>query len=120
MHDRPVKAALMLAAAILTSSMAEADEMTSQLEFCERLAGAASASAERDILMEREGLPPPMRSLRYGVRRLSDGKILSSDELRPDMLDAVEVVLHCEKDGREHEVVWKPKTQESLEMLLRE
>jgi hypothetical protein len=120
MYERPMKAALLLAALILTSLMAEADEMTSQLEFCERLAAAASASAERDILTERENLPPPMRSMRYGIRRVSDGRILKSDEMRPDMLDAVEVVLHCEKDGREHEVVWKPKTQESLEMLLRE
>jgi hypothetical protein len=92
----------------------------SQLELCQRLAAAPDVRAEHDVLTEREGLPPPMRSIRYGIRRISDGKILASDEYTPGMLSTVEVVLHCQRGGDEHEVVWKPKAAESMETLLRE
>jgi hypothetical protein len=102
------------------TSIAEADGMTSQMEFCERLAAAPSAKAELALLEARNELPPPMRSLRYGIRRISDGTVLEGDEFTPDMLDAVEIVLYCGDAGSEREVVWKPKSMESLEMLFRE
>jgi hypothetical protein len=113
----------LLVAAILVTvgSIGEADEMTtSQVKFCERLAAAPSAEAELAVLQARSELPPPQRSLRYGIRRISDGTILHSDEFTPDMLDAIEVVLYCDDGGAEREVVWKPKSMESLEALMRE
>lgn len=94
--------------------------MTSQMDFCEQLANAPSAEAELAAFEKLRQLPPPMRSLRYGIRRLSDGAILEADEFAPDMFDQVEVVLYCDKAGTEHEVVWKPKSMENLELLLRE
>ena len=94
--------------------------MTSQMEFCERLAAAPSAKAELALLEKRSDLPPPMRSVRYGIRRISDGVILKGDEFTPDMFDEVEVVLYCDDNGSEREVVWKPKSMDSLEMLFRE
>jgi hypothetical protein len=106
---------------VLVGSISEADEMTtSQVKFCEQLAAAPSAKAELAVLQARSELPPPMRSLRYGIRRVSDGTILHSDEFTPDMFDAVEVVLYCDDGGAEREIVWKPKSMESLEALLRE
>jgi hypothetical protein len=93
---------------------------TSQVKFCEKLAAAASAKAELAVLQERSELPPPMRSLRYGIRRISDGAVLANDEFTPDMFGAVEIVLYCDDGGATREVVWKPKSMASLEALLRE
>ena len=117
MMRRLVAAAIL----VLVGTVSEADEMTtSQVKFCERLAAAPSAKAELAVLQERSELPPPQRSLRYGIRRISDGTILANDEFTPDMFDAVEIVLYCDDGSAEREVVWKPKSTQSLEALLRE
>ena len=95
--------------------------MTSQMEFCKRLAAAPSAQAELALFEQRRELPPPMRSVRYGIRRVFDGKILQGNEFTPKMFDEVEIVLYCDDEGgSERAVVWKPKSLESLQMLFRE
>ena len=104
----------------LVGAIAEADGMSTQTQFCERLAAAPSAKAELAVLETRSELAPPDRAVRYAIRRTSDGAVLRGDEFTPAMFDDIEVVLHCADGGADHAIVWKPKGRESLEMLLRE